>query len=498
MKKLIGICLLASVSLCLLSCGKGAVGASDSIENNTLVYSVTTEPDHLDPFLATSADSRFMLFNIFEGLFKPSPDGSLAPGLAESYEVSDDFRTYTIHLRNALFHNGEQVTADDVVYSLNRSREYSAAGMAALEDVRAVDERTVELSLASPDSEFPYNLMTAIVPANYGEQNTHPVGTGPFSFESFKPQQELVLVKNPSYWQEGLPKIERLIFKVKSDFRTALLDLEAGTTNAGFFDTASASQADTSRFDIVYDNSNSVQMLALNNSFAPLSDVRVRQALSYAINADDIISLAHNGHAVRAASPVIPGLSLFYNADLNSAYKTDIERARALLAEAGYADGFQLTITVPSSYRQHLDAAQIIVNSLSQIGISAEIQSVDWATWLSDVYKNRNYEATVISVDGATLSPRSYLARYVSTNQSNFFNYSNADYDRLYDQALSAKTEEERISLYKDMQAFLSQDAANVFLCDMSVPKIFKKGIKGYISYPLYIFDASPLYVENE
>ena len=465
-------------------------------DENALVYTITTEPDHLDPFMAASADSRYVMFNVFEGLLKPMPDGSLMPAVAESYQTNDDYTEYTFILRDILFHNGQKVTADDVVYSINQAVAYKMNGMDAVRSATASDERTVVIKLTAPDSEFYYNLTTAIVPAEYENLNTHPIGTGPFKFSSFTPQQELVLVKNDSYWQDGLPKIDKIIFKIKADFKAALLDLQAGSANSGFFDATSALQVDVNRFDVVYDNSNSVQMLALNNAFEPFQDIRVRQAFCYALDIDEIIQLAHNGHAVRAASPVIPGLKKMYNTDLDSLYSVDLERAKELLSESGYVDGFELTITVPSSYQMHIDTAQIIVNQLARIGVTARIQQVDWSSWLSDVYQGRRYEATVISVDGTTLSPRSYLARYVSDSPSNFINYNNPEYDRLFAQVLEAGKEDTHMLLNKELQKIISHDAGAVFICDMAVPKIYKKGIKGYISYPLYIFDAAPIYFE--
>ena len=493
MKHFSSIWCVCSLLLCLTGCAQRDVHA---VQENTLIYCITTEPDHLDPFLALSADSRYIMFNVFEGLLKPAPDGSLVPGLAESYNVNEDFTEYVFTLRDAVFHNGSPVTADDAVYSIEQAVAARLNGMQAVQSVSALDERTVRIVLSEPDSEFEYNLTTAIVPAGYDELNTKSVGTGPFQFESFAPQQELVLKKNPAYWQPGVPHLDTIVFKIKADFKSALLDLQAGSANSGFFDTASALQIDPERFTVVYDNSNSVQMLALNNAFGPLQDARVRQALCYAVDCKEIIALAHNGHAVRAASPVIPGLVNMYNGSLDSLYAHDIERAKQLLAEAGYADGFPLTITVPSSYQMHIDTAQIIVNQLARIGVDARIQQIDWAAWLSDVYQGRQYEATVVSVDGTTLSPRSYLSRYVSDDPANFINYRSEAYDRLFAQTLQTGDDAARTQQYKELQRIIAQDAGSVFICDLSVPKIYAKGIAGFVPYPLYVFDAAPLYFE--
>jgi peptide/nickel transport system substrate-binding protein len=463
-------------------------------KENSISYGIATQPDHLDPFLAASADSRVVLFNIFEGLFKPSPEGEIVPAVASSFVVTPDSSRYRVTLREGVkFHTGELVTMVDVVESLEKAREAKLLNDVA--SVAAVDEKTLEITLTQGDSEFYYNLTTAIVPAGYAEQNTAPVGTGPFKFVSFTPQQEVVLAKNEFYWNPALPKVDSFTFKIKADYNSIVLDLKAKTLDAGTVDSLGALQLDARDYDLLYDNINAPQILVLNNKVAPFDDVRVRQAMAFAVDVQEIVTLVHHGHAERAASPVIPGLRNAYAKDLDAAYPHNVEKAQALLAEAGVG-AFSLTITVPSNYEPHVQTAEVIVNQLAAVGVTAKVQLVDWATWLTKVYTGRNYEATVISIDGTTLSPRSYLARYESTSRSNFVNYANPEYDALWAQALTSSDGAVRTGVYKDLQRILSADAASVYLCDISSPKVFRKGVSGYTSYPLYVFDASTLKVQ--
>jgi len=493
-KKLIVLVLTLCV-FALAGCGSSE-NPTSSVKPNTFTYGVTTEPDHLNPFQATSADSRVVLFNLFEGLLKPSPSGEIIPAVAEKYEVSEDFTLYVFTLRDVYFHHGEKVTAEDVKYSIEQAIEYKWTGMNAISSVEIIDEKTIQISLKEPDSEFYYSMTTAIVPKDYDNQNSSPIGTGPFKFESYTPQQELVLVKHEKYWNAELPKVDGLIFKIKSGVNTILLELKSGSLDAGRIDSMSASQLDAEKFNIFYENANAVQMLCLNNAVEPFNDVRVRRAISYVVSADEIIGLVHDGHAQRAGSPVIPALASGYNSSLDTAYAKNITHAKELLAEAGYPDGFSMTITVPSSYQQHINTAQLIVNQLAEINIRAKIVQVDWPTWLSETYTNRQYETTVISVDGVTLSPRSYLFRYESSNRFNFINYSNTEYDALFQKSLTTNDEAERIAIYHRLQTMLSDDAASVFICDISSPKVFRRGINGSTPYPLYIFDGSTIYFE--
>ncbi len=498
LKKYLRIIIVLAVIMSIIGCAQNTDNNNMEQSNEEeLIYGITTDPDHLDPFLATSADSRVVLFNIFEGLLKLSSDGTMVPAIAESYEVSDDLMKYTFSLQDDVkFHNGKTVTADDVKYSLDKAVEYQLTGMEEVENISIIDESTIQINLNQPDSEFYYNMTTAIIPENYEDSNSRPIGTGPFKFESYSPQEELVLTKFVDYRNPELPKVDKLTFKIVADLNTVLFDLQAGSVNASTLDTTLASQLDSNDFNIYYTNTNAVQIFCLNNSVEPLNNVLVRQAISYVVDANEIIDIAHNGHAERAASPVIPALKDGYNVALNDTYKKDVEKAKQLLDEAGYPDGFTLSITVPSSYKQHVDTAQVIVNQLGEIGISATIEQVDWSTWLSEVYKGRNYQTTVVSVDGITLSPRSYLSRYTKGNSLNFINYSNDKYNELYQQSLVEADSEKRTELYHEMQKIISEDAASVFICDISAPKVFKKGIEGFVPYPLYILDASTIYFE--
>jgi peptide/nickel transport system substrate-binding protein len=275
-----------------------------------------------------------------------------------------------------------------------------------------------------------------------------------------------------------------------------MLDLRAGSLEAGTTDTTSVQQLGGLDFNIVYENINAVQTFCLNNAYEPLRDARVRKAISYVVDSGEIISLVHNGYAARASTPVIPALSYACDNSNDSTYAKNIEKAKGLMREAGWANGFSLEITVPSVYQPHVDTAQVIINQLANIGIRASIKQVDWLTWLSEVYTGRNYQSTVIAIDGVTLSPRSYLFRYESTDPENFMNYSNAEFDALYRKTLQTANEGERIVAYKRMQQILSDDAASVFICDLSAPRVFTKNITGFQGYPLYVFDASTLKIE--
>lgn len=508
--KIISAFLIAAACFSFVACASGGnessadsskagSSAAQMSQGGDFTLGLQTQPDHLDPYLASTADSRQILFNIFEGLVKPDKDGNLQCAVAENYTMSDDATSYTFKIRKGIkFHNGSEVTADDVKYSLDTAGGLTTGKIlvSALKNVKSVetqDTSTVKINLKKADYDFLPYLTVAIVPKGYTQQDTHPVGTGPFKFASYTPQQSLVLEKNKDYWQKDLPHLDKITFKLESDSNALLTDLQGGSVDGASITNSVASQLG-SGFNIIQSNSNSVQLLALNNKSKPFDNKLVRQAVSYALDPDEIIKTACLGKGVRCGTPVIPGLKKYFDSSLTNAYDQNIEKAKALLKQAGYANGFSMTITVPSNYAVHVDSAQVIVSELKKAGITAQIKQVDFATWLSSVYKNREYQSTVVSVDGATLSPKSYLSRYVSTDSNNFVNYSSTQYDKVYQTAAAEKDETKRVELYKNAQQILSQDAASVYIQDISASNALKDGVKGFTAYPLYVFDASTLY----
>jgi peptide/nickel transport system substrate-binding protein len=176
-----------------------------------------------------------------------------------------------------------------------------------------------------------------------------------------------------------------------------------------------------------------------------------------------------------------------------------VEKAKALLAAAGYRNGFDLEITVPSNYTMHVDTAQVIVNQLAAVGIKATIRLTDWSSWLSDVYRGRKFEATIISFDGSSvpLSPRSFLDRYVSTSGSNFISFKNADYDRLYNAARLESDGVKRAALYREVQNIISENAASVYIQDIMSFKVFARGFGGAVNYPLSVIDFAAIFKTN-
>jgi peptide/nickel transport system substrate-binding protein len=480
-----------------------SVAASKIKIGGSIVIPITNEPDFLDPHLAVAAGTREILFNIFEGLVKPDSEGNLNPAVASSYKPAKNGLSYTFTLRKGIkFHNGKLVTVQDIKYSLDRAAgkgtgKVLQADLANIKSVDIKDSQTVQVNLIKPDTDFLASLTTAIIPKDYKDENKKPIGTGPFKFVKYTPQQELVVAKNKDYWKNGVPYLDKATFRIKANTDAAFLDLKAGNADLDPYIESDKAKELTDKYDVLKGNYNLVQLLALNNKVKPFNNIKVRQALSYVVEPKDIINIVGGGDGTQIGSGVFPGFKKYYQAGLEKTYKKNIKKAKELLKQAGYAKGFKFTITAPSNYKFHVDTAQVIAEELKQIGVTASIKQVEWGVWLDQVYKGRKYDATVIALDAAQLTAKALLGRYASNDPGNFINYKNANYDKIFNKAVSETDEAQKVKYYKELQTILTKDAASVFIQDPAKNVIIKKNLGGYKFYPLYVQDLSTIYYKK-
>ncbi|MDD3346160.1 ABC transporter substrate-binding protein [Oscillibacter sp.] len=500
-KNLLGLLLSVALVCAVLSgCGDGSAAqtSEDRVAANAIVVGIAQDlDDSLDPHKTVKAGTREVMFNVFEGLMKPTPNGDLTPAVAESYTVSEDHRTYTFSLREGVkFHNGEPVTAEDVVSSIQRCAAATETGIvqveafSVMEDIRATDERTVSITISEPSNEFLSYLTTAILPAGYDQQDTAPVGTGPFRFVSRTAQDSIVLERFDDYW--GMPaQLKQVTFKIIENADSLMMSLQSGAIDLCGHLTSTQTAQLGDDFDVAEGTMNLVQALYLNNAEAPFDDVRVRQALSYAVDRQAIIDLAFDGYGSPIGSSMYPAFGKYFDESLTDYYACDAERSKRLLAEAGYPDGFEMTITVPSNYKPHMDTAEVLVQQLAAVGVRATIAPIEWESWVSDVYTNRQFQSTVVGVDASNMTARALLERFTSTYGKNFINYNNADYDRLFREVLATYDDEKQTALYKEMEKNLTENAANVYLQDLADLVAVRKGLTGVTFYPIYVLDLS-------
>lgn len=489
--------MLAALAVTLTACGSGNKTGKSDTDASSITIGIAQDLDSLDPHYATGAGTKEILFNIYEGLVKPDKDGNLNPAVAESSTVSDDGRTYTFKLRDGIkFQNGNPVTVDDVIYSINRcagtdGKDPLISAFSEIESVSAVDDSTVEIKLNKADTEFLSYLTCAIIPKD-SDPAKDPIGTGPYKYVSRTEQSEVKLTRFDDYWGKA-GAIKDITLKVEANADSIVMDLEGGSIDMFMRLTDAQVKQLSDKFEVYEGTMNLVQALYLNNKVEPFNNEKVREALSYAIDPQGIMKILSGGKGEQIGGNCYPAFTKYYMPELVDTYKTDVNKAKELLKEAGYENGFEFTITVPSNYAPHVDTAQIISEQLKEIGVTAKIEKIEWNSWLSDVYADRNYESTVIGLDAATLSGSALFGRYRSDADNNFTNFSDPEYDKALDSALAATDDAEKVKYYKQCEQILTDDAANVYIQDLPEYVALNKKYTGYTFYPLYVQDFTTL-----
>ena len=467
-------------------------------EENTVIVAIQQSlGDKFDPHSLGTAGLREVFFNIFEGLVKYDTTGNIVPAIAESYTVSEDCVSYRFVLRSGIkFHNGKILDMEDIVYSLELavSKAKANTSLANIDKLNVIDERNLEIVLKEADNELLNFLTASIIPKDYTDQ-AKPIGTGPFKFEENVPLERFVMVKNEDYYlTDKKAKLDKVIFKIVSSVDAALLELKAGGIDIFPHLTSDKTERVSDSFNVIEGDQNLMQIMAFNNDKEPFNNPKVRQAVNYALDKKKIIEVTSYEYGIALGTNMSPkSMSKYYNSATDELYKRDVERAKALLQEAG-VDNLEFTISVPSNYQFHVDTAKEIVSQLKNAGINAKIDQVDWNSWYTDVYKGRNYQATIIGLTPATLSPREAVARYESSAEDNFMNYKNSEFDYIYNFAIREADEAAKINYYKQLQMLISEDAAAVYIQDPSMLVAVSKELTGYVMYPYYVQDMSTVY----
>lgn len=512
-KKLLALFLaLVMVGAVLPGCGDGSKDpggqgnngkTGEPVKGGEITVGIAQDlDDSLDPHQTVAAGTREVLFNIFEGLVKPNSDGEMIPAVAEKYTLSEDGTTYTFTLREGVkFHNGQTVTAEDVVCSINRcaavpegQEKPLVAAFSAVKSVEALDEKTVAVTIAQRDLEFISYMTAAIIPADYENQDTAPVGTGPFKFVSRTPQQDFVMERFEDYW--GAPAwLDKVTYKICENADALVMNLNGGSIDlCAHLTSAQASQLNQN-FQVLEGTMKLVQAIYLNNQAKPFDNQLVRQALCYAIDRQGIMDMVADGHGTAVGSSIYPAFTKYFLPELVDKYPHDVAKAKELLAQAGYPDGFDMTISVPNNYQPHMDTAEVVAEQLREAGINVTIQPVEWSTWLDTIYNGRQFQATVVGVDAANMTARAMLERFTSDYGKNFINYNNPAYDALFQQAINAQDEATQTDLYKQMETMLADTAANVYIQDLCDLVAMRQDLGGLKFYPIYVLDLSTVYL---
>jgi len=484
------------VLMVLLIASSSAIAAK-----NSLIMGMVLEPPHLDPTAgAAAAIDEVVYANVFEGLTRIDKNGVVKPALAKSWDISKDKKVYTFHLHQGVkFHDGSKFNADDVVFSLNRARSDNSvnAQKALFKPIKSVekkDDDTVVITLTQPVGSFLFNMgwgdAVMIDSASAEKNKSNPIGTGPFKFKRWVKGDRIELVKNDSYW--GVPaRLEKATFKIIPDPAAAVASMLAGDidafANIPAPETISQFQADP-RFKVVIGSTEGETILSTNNTRGPFAKLKVRQAIAHALDRQAIISGAMFGFGTPIGTHFAPHHPAYV--DLTNRFEFNIEKAKKLLAEAGYPDGFNAVIKLPPpSYARR--GGEIVASQLAKIGIKREIVPVEWAQWLDQVFKKKDYDLTIVS----HTEPMD-IGIYARTDY--YFNYNNPKFQKMMMELDGTVNVEKRYQLMGDLQRMITEDCVNGFMFQLAKHGVWNKNIKGlWENSPVQANDLTEVYWEK-
>lgn len=483
--------------LLLAGCGSGDGGGSGASTGGDLVLARAQDGSTLLPNTTTQNADIWTLQQIYETLTLNKPDGSgVEPGLATKWETSDDGLTWTFHLREGVkFHSGKELTADDVVFSLNYARDTSdesnlwAGEYSLIEDVKKVDDLTVEIKLSKPWEPLPAYLAlfsSSIYPADFGGHDaqwmeTHADGTGPFKLDTWTKGQSLKLVKNDDYWQDGVPSLDSVTFNVVPDDNTRVLQLQGN--QAQIIEEPSTSSMGTLGNLGKEFESTKILYLNLNNKVEGLNDPKIRRAMSYAINREAIINSVLNGYGKPANSFISPGLA--GHSDSVNGAEYNVERAKQLVAESAHPNGIDITIQVNAGNQDREQLAQIAQQAWNDIGLRVSIEKVDDA----NMFTKRSAGDFDVQTSYATsdVADTSQMIAFLGQTKDSGVRsgYDNPDVNKWATEALAEHDEAKRNELYGKIQEQVAQDAPIIPIAFQSALYGVSDKVEGFQPYVL-------------
>ena len=458
------------------------LGASTAFATTTEIsIGMVLEPPNLNPTAgAAAAIDEVVYANVFEGLTRFGPDGAVNPGLAESWEISQDGTVYTFHLRGGVtFHDGTAFTAEDAVFSLDRARAEGSTNAQpglfdGIESVEAVDDTTLVVTLSAPDGSFLFNMAwgdaVIVAPESADTNATNPVGTGPFRFSDWVQGDRVELTRNPDYWGEPVA-LESATFRFISDPNAAFAALMAGDVDAypnfPAPETLTRFEADP-RFNVIVGSTEGETILSTNNQAEYLSDIRVRQAIAHAINRQDIIDGAMFGYGTPIGTHFAPHNPDYV--DLTDLSPHDPDRARELLAEAG-AEGITLRLMLPPpSYARR--GGEIVASQLRDVGIDVEVSNLEWAQWLEQVFRGHDFDLTIVS----HTEP---MDIGIYARDDYYFQYDNPDFDAVMAELEATTDPAARSDLLAQAQRIIAEDYVNGYLFQLAKTGVANADITG-------------------
>jgi peptide/nickel transport system substrate-binding protein len=459
----------------------------------TLNIGVDQEVVGLDPHIVTAFSSFRRIDLLYNKLVKLDYNLNIIPDLADSWEIPDSL-TYIFHLKKGVkFHNGRELTADDVKFSLERILDPKTASpgrsyIAPISNIESIDKYTVRIKLSSPLASLLSGLASnncAIVPKEevekYGNLQRNVVGTGPFKLEEWVPDNYMKLVRNPSYFEEGFPYLDAVIFRVIPEQTSLLAGIKSGSLDmATIYEGSIILQAKKDpNLVVIQIPGLNLRTFGFNNTRKPFNDVRVRQAIALAIDRDEIVTAAEFGMA-QPSGPLSASVKKWAKPLEELPFsKRNLKKAGELLIEAGYPDGFSFNIVTSSSYEGGLAVAQVIQSQLKKIGLRPELEVIEWGIYI-DRWVKRDFDS-MVELRGGSPEPDRFLYRSLhSTGGVNNWLFKDEEVDKLLNEGRGLVKFEDRKPIYDKIQVLLSEKMPVIFLYVPLETQVLSPNVKNF------------------
>ena len=477
--------------------------AQKPIYGGSITIAQGVEPPGLDPTTATSAAiPRVVYSNILEGLVRIDRNGKIAPALVRDFKISKDGKEYTFILKKGVkFHDGKPFDAEDVKFTFERLMDPKTATAHPeyykdIDSVQVVDSHTVKIKMKNVNSMFLFNLArpdSIIVNKQAVDRlKSAPIGTGPFKFVEWVRGDHITLAKFDDYHRKGIPYLDKVTFKFIGDPSAQIASLKAGDIDVIAYDVSPENALlleKDPKFKVLNGYTTTKVILSTNNSRKPFNDVRIRRAMAHAIDRTALIKGAMSGYGVPIGSHMDPGNP--YYIDLTPYYPYNPEKAKQLLKEAGYADGFEAVIKLPERYVYARRSGEIIADMFSQVGIRLKIELTEWGQWIDRVFKNADYDLTVIGhAEPFDIN--------IYANPKYYFRYDSPKFQETLKKAEMEADPKIRKELYIACQKIITEDAVNGFLYVLpSLPTMKKEIINWWKDYPMTAVDVTEVWIQK-
>jgi peptide/nickel transport system substrate-binding protein len=494
----------SGLTLGALAVGRHAYGQTPK-EGGTFISARTTEATGLDPQLvpAFSRSARSPL--TYNQLVRFEPDMTPVPELAESWETSKDGLTWTFKLRQGVkFHDGQELTSADVKFTFDRLFEKSPgkSDFIAVDKVEPAGKHVVKFVTKEPFAGllaalggFWGFIISEAGIKKHGDLNKAALGTGPYMLDDWKVEQQMVLKKNPSYFKKGLPHVDQVVLRVIPDEANIVAALRTGQIHHAFIE-------DNKNYNLLKEEKSltgyrssrlGYDFLNINASRGPLKDVRVRQAISWAVDRAQVLRVAASSFG-RLTAPATAPMKQWQLPEEQwmKYYKPDVERAKKLMAEAGQAAGFTVKLGVIPTFPTMVSGAPVIAAQLKRIGINAEIENVEYAIWIKR-WQAKDFDMTMNTTPGYADPDTAFFRALHSTKGQNWNSWSVPDLDAMLEEGRRTLDQKKRKEIYDRVQIMILENVPHLWLFSADTIDFTQASVKGFRQHPttlLYGFEG--------